>query len=182
MSGWTPFTLSTVNPLEFNIESRALGASQWVVREGDKSMRIKGMYHCWDAGIYQVVSMPVGTRFRFSFYGMTWGQNTSDINLPSDPNLYSYLYAGIDPYGFTQAGNSRVQWNGRPGTDVLIDFPGVGEYAVPVEIEGIALADKVTVFVRANLGIPPSGGCVWPYQSMLAFFDSARIQVISESN
>lgn len=180
LAGWTPFTLSAAKPLEVNAESLANGASRWVVREGDKSARIKGMYHCWDAGFYQVVQTTPGTRFRFSYYGMTWGRNSSDINLPSDPNLYSYLYAGVDPYGFTQAGNSRVQWQGRPGTDVIIDFPGVGEYAQPVWIESVALADRVTVFIRANLGAHPGGGCVWPYESMLAFFDSAWIAPADE--
>lgn len=177
LAHWNKFTQQTTasNPLEFNLERLSNGAHPDIVRSGDASARIKSQWQCWQGGLYQQVEVPPFTRIRFSFYGLTWGASTDNFNLPSDPNLYSYLDAGIDSQGGTDARNSGVRWSGRGGYDGF-HLPG-GEPS-EVTVEAVALANKVTIFLRASLGIPPAGGCVWPYQSMIAVFDDARIEVV----
>lgn len=179
LADWIPFT-TLGSSLEFNVERLSQGASQYVVREGDASLRVKGRWQCWIAGYYQVVSAPIGTRLKFSVHVMTWGRDADNVNLPRDPNLYSWVWAGIDPLGGTDAKNTRVNWSGKAGPDGFTDFPdpAVREFSEPVVVESVALTNRVTVFIRADLGARPDGGCVWPYASMLAFFDEAKLEVV----
>ena len=167
--GWEPYVAAATagQPLEFNPERLSNGASEFIVFEGDVSARALGQWQCWIGGYRQTVAVMPFTTLQFTVHGLTWGNAGSDFRLASDPNLYSEIFAGIDPVGGTNAGTTGIRWASRPGWD--------GFQAISVD--AVALTNRVTVFAQASLGIRAPGSCTWPLTHMLAAFDAAELTV-----
>jgi len=166
-ANWTVFNVRSQN-IESNAERLSLGASPAAVNSGDASLRIVGRWTCWRGGVFQTVSVPRFTRLRFSASSIAWANQSDNFSLPHDNNVYTRLEVGIDPDGGTDADVTGIRWAGRDGTK---DWRRVS-------VDAVALADRVTVFVLADMGGVGQGRCNWALPFMLAFFDDASLTVL----
>jgi len=168
-TGWSSFTIWTSENLvpELAEQRKSLGHSPLSVHSGDAAVRLMGNYYCYISGVYQQISIPAGTRFRFSAWTRTLASNSSSA-LESDRNVYARVRVGIDPIGGTDPTNTGIRWVENIG----------GVLWRETTVEAVALSDTVTVFVAGVLGARGGGSCEWPLAYMLSYFDDARLQVI----
>jgi len=79
---------------------------------GGLSQHVGVQYITWHAGVYQTVSVPAGSRVRFS----VWGYSRASNEQPPDPSMGGewspHMQVGIDPEGRGQW-NNGVVWSGE---------------------------------------------------------------------
>jgi hypothetical protein len=167
--GWTAFVERTsivgFFP-EINVERLSNNASPFAVHSGDASLRIVGKNYCYIGGFYQIVDVTPGQRYTVSAWSMVWANQSSNFNLAHDVNVFTQLSLGLDAEGDIDPTSSGVRWTFRDGTD---DFR---QQSVSVT----ALGPKMTIYLRANLGMPDASSCKWPLNFMLAFFDDVELE------
>ena len=110
------------------------------IHSGGFAQKLFTTYSTHNAGIYQQVQVPVGSKLTFSAWVEAWSSVHSDPDKIKDPGNYR-LYVGIDPTGGTDWSSPNVVWS----------EPRV-EYNTPVhmEVQAEAQAGTVTVFVRGH--------------------------------
>ena len=130
---------------------------------GGLSQHVGVQYITWHAGVYQTVSVPAGSRVRFS----VWGYSRASNEQPPDPSMGGewspHMQVGIDPEGNGQW-NSGVVWSGEVN---------VNDSWQQLSLEVTAGASgKVTVFVSSQFRN------AMPLAHMDTWWDEASLVVI----
>ncbi len=131
---------------------------------GGLSQHVGVQYITWHGGVYQTVSVPAGSRVRFS----AWGYSRASNEQPPDPSMGGEwsprMQVGIDPEGNGQW-NSGVVWSGEVN---------VNDSWQQLSLEVTAGASgKVTVFVSSQFRN------AMPLAHMDTWWDEASLVVIS---
>ena len=152
-SGWLRFDRwpdqPTFNDERGHPESRHGGA---------QSLRMFNEHRCYLAGVYQQVDVPQFATVRFSAWGRTWASYSSIFPSPSDLSVTDGIAVGIDERGGTNPAATGIVWVDADNTEVWRR----------VTVQGVALSNRITVFVQARLGAVGVNACQWPLPFMAA--------------
>jgi hypothetical protein len=162
-TGWTRFDLWPELP-RYNDE-RGDPRSR---HGGAQSLRIFNEFRCWLAGVYQTVNVPQFSTIKFSAWGRTWGAQGFDFDLPPDLSITDGVAVGIDPSGGVSPTSSGIIWEEIDNTEVWRQ----------VSVQAVALAPRVTVFIRVRLGVAGPNNCQWPLPVLMGFVDDASIEIV----
>jgi len=162
-TGWTRFDLWPELP-NYNDE-RGDPRSR---HDGAQSLRIWNEYRCWLSGVYQQVNVPQFSTLRFSAWARTWGAQGFDFDLPPDLSITDGAAVGIDPAGGVDPTSSGVVWVEINNTEVWSQ----------VSVQTVALAPRVTVFIRVRLGVAGPGQCLWPLPVLIGFVDDSKLEIV----
>ena len=173
--GWNPWSVWGYSPhsqeAEFDVEdiTRLGRYSTYRVHAGQRSQKFSTTYGIHNAGLYQRVAVPKGSKVTFSIWVQIYTgeqHDTSDANdeLISDlnrPGNYR-VYVGIDPNGdelpgFGAAPSERTVWSEpvidrdtRRFDDAGLPYDGW----VQIEVTAKAESDHVTVYTRGQPEFP----------------------------
>jgi len=113
-------------------------------RASGTQQKVFTTYSTHDAGIYQRVSVPRGSKLTLTARVYVWTSDRDDWNISAKPGNYTVMI-GIDPTGGTNAFAGTVIWSpARMEYDHWIDL----------RVEATAQADAVTVFLRGKAEFP----------------------------
>jgi len=131
--------------------------------QGAPSQHVGAQYITWHAGVYQTVSVPPGSRVRFTVMGYSRAANEQPP-APSYTDWAPRMQVGIDPEG-------RGQWY----TGVVWSAENnIRDSWQALSIEATAGASgKVTVFVSSQFRL------VVPLAHMDSWWDNARLEVVT---
>ncbi len=131
--------------------------------QGVPSQHIGAQYITWHAGVYQTVSVPAGSRVRFTVMGYSRASNEQPPS-PSYTDWAPRMQVGIDPEGRGQW-YSGVSWSGENN---------IRDSWQSLAIEATAGASgQVTVFVSSQFRL------VLPIAHMDSWWDNARLEIIT---
>lgn len=145
-NGWTPWWQDGPNQEkgffrrpEFKPED-ANKHSRRRIRNGNFAQKVFTTFSTHNAGLYQQVQVPVGSKLTFSAWVQAWSSTEPDPSTYKDPGNY-HVYVGIDPTGGTDFRSPNVIWS-----------PGRMEYNtwMQLSVEATATAGTVTVFLRGE--------------------------------
>lgn len=162
-TGWTRFDLWPELP-NFNDE-RGDPRSR---HGGAQSLRIYNEYRCWLAGVRQTVAVPQFSTVRFSAWARTWPTTGFNFDLPPDLSVTDGVAVGIDNSGGTDPTSSGIVWVEATNTEVWRQ----------VSVQTVALAPRVTVFIRVRLGVAGVNNCQWPLPVLMGFVDDATLEIV----
>ena len=110
------------------------------VHSGNFSQKFFSTFATHNAGLYQQVQVPVGSRLTFSAWVQVWSSEYHDPDSVVNPGNYR-VYVGIDPTGGTDWNSPNVVWSGP-----------YMEYNtwMHLEIQSVAKASTITVFLRGQ--------------------------------
>lgn len=131
--------------------------------QGAPSQHVGAQYITWHAGVYQTVSVPAGSRVRFTVMGYSRAANEQPP-APSYTDWAPRMQVGIDPEGRGQW-YTGVVWSGE--NNIRDSWQ-----ALAVEVTAGA-SGKVTVFVSSQFRL------VVPVAHMDSWWDNARLEVVT---
>ncbi len=110
------------------------------IHSGNWAQKFFSTYATHNAGIYQQVSVPVGSKLTLSAWAQAWSSQDANPDTVVEPGNY-YIYVGIDPNGGTDWNSPNVVWS-----------PPRLEYNtwMQLEVKATAKAGTITVFLRGN--------------------------------
>jgi len=168
-NGWSPWSTWGESPhsreAEFDVEDITLLGrySTYRVNSGKHSQKFSTIYATHNAGVYQRIAVPKGSKVTFSVWvQMYTGEETlwwdeeyySDLNSPGNYRVY----VGLDPYGDEPPGfgtppSDRTIWS----TPVLDretrregDHGRLYDAWVNIQVEAEAQAGYITVYTRGQ--------------------------------
>lgn len=127
---WKPFKLSNPGPIIWKapVEGWPKGPSLWIYADSTP----------YDGGVYQLVPVTPGRSYHFEVAWAVVRHGGAAVH--EDSQLIRRV--GIDPYGGSDAASSNVQWS--------VEYTGSGKFAPELAIDEAALADHITLFLRAQ--------------------------------
>ncbi len=158
------------------LEEHALAGA---IHSGETALRFGRNYQCFRAGVRQTVSVPPGSRLRFSAWGRAYARNDAglDLSRPSDLNVHAGVWVGLDPQAGTDPGQSSIVWVQNPqNTNPLLGW-------VQATTEVFAAGPRLTVWALINLGVDgapgqPGNACEWALQELAGWLDTARLEMV----
>jgi hypothetical protein len=134
------------------------------VTHGTQAVKLFTFYRIHDAGLYQRVAVPKGSKVTFTCKAHAWS-STDDDPHTSDQEGDAYhnfnFKVGIDPYGDIDPWDESLVWQlGKP----IYDFYG----QVPA-LSVTAQADYVTLFIRST--------CKYPFKHNDAYIDDCELLI-----
>jgi len=109
-------------------------------RAGGTQQKFFNVYATHNAGIYQRLSVPRGSKLTLTARVYVWSSDKDEYNQSKKPGNYAVM-VGIDPTGGTNALAGTVVWSpARMEYDHWIDL----------RVDATAQADAVTVFLRGT--------------------------------
>ncbi len=133
------------------------------IREGNNAQEYFSFFATHTGGVYQQVTVPVGSRVQFSVYVYVWSTRYDDVNRSEDPGRVQ-VQVGIDPNGGTDGESERIIWSSP------LEF--YDEYR-QVSVETDAVNDIITVFVRTTFDLPQKNNNVYLDQASLTVTGAA---------
>jgi hypothetical protein len=97
-------------------------------------------YSTHNAGVYQQVQVPAGSKLTFSAWVQIWSSQHHDPDTVRDPGDYR-AYVGIDPTGGTDWNSTNVVWS-----EPRIEYNN----SIRLEVQAEAQASTITVFLRGH--------------------------------
>jgi hypothetical protein len=130
------------------------------VHEGQRALKLFTLYKIHDAGLYQQVNVPPGTRWRLYGWAHTWTTQADDPYQSTGDPLQAWLLVGLDPAGGKDPFAPTVVW-GEPG-HIYDDF------APTPPVEATAEGGTLTVFIRSWV--------LYPYKHNDVYWDAITLQ------
>lgn len=162
-TGWTRFDLWPELP-RYNDE-RGDARSR---HGGAQSLRIFNEFRCWLSGVSQTVNVQQFATYKFSAWGRTWPAQGFNFDLPPDLSVTDGVAVGIDNSGGVDPTSSGIIWVEAANTEAWRQ----------VSVQTVALAPRITVFIRVRLGVAGPNNCQWPLPVMMGFIDDATLERI----
>lgn len=119
-----------------------LGGSR--VHGGNTSQKWGTSWATHNAGVYQRVGVPSGSKVTFTAWGRAWSSNGDDVNSSKNEGNYR-MSVGIDPTGGTNWSAGSVSW-----TETRMECLTWIQFSISTQAQG----DAVTVFLRGQAEFP----------------------------
>ena len=165
LNGW-PIWSALNNPTHglpaFEIQHRATEPPE-KFHSGDSSLQITNHWKTWHAGVLQHVNAGVLARVKFGAWAKRWARNEGLFPSPSDQNVHSRFWIGIDPNGGTDPLSSGVV-----SKSIVLDDDWIFN-----SVEAVSLTELATVFIGIENGVDGQ----WPLQFMVGLIDDASLVV-----
>ena len=110
------------------------------VRNGNFAQKLFNTFSTHNAGLYQQVQVPVGSKLTLSAWTQAWSSQYHDPDSVKDPGNYR-VYVGIDPTGGTDWSSPNVVWS-----EPRMEY----NTWVRPEVQTQAQAGTITAFLRGH--------------------------------
>lgn len=171
-NGWNPWhedsgEKCTTRPPDWDFVCRPswseeMDYNNYGLTQGPPSQHVGGQYITWHAGVYQTVSVPAGSRVRFTVRGYSRAAN-EQVPAPSYGDWAPRMRVGIDPEGRGQW-NVGVIWSGE--NNIKDSWQTLSVEAT------VGQSGQVTVFTASQFRL------VVPLAHMDTWWDNAVLEIV----